>query len=450
MPAVSSNRNVLLLISDDWSPIAGCYGNLVIRTPNVDALASRGTRFTHAFCTTPSCAASRACVLTGHYSHTHGQYGHSHSIHNFHTHRRMTSIPKTLKEAGYVTGVVGKQHVQPAEVYPWDYEAGGGDGGNRNVQGMADRAREFLEGLGDRPFYLHVGFADPHRDFGNRRSYPGVAEVKYSPRDVIVPNFLPDHPAVRQELAEYYQAISRLDGGIGMMVRVLEEAGRAEGTLIIVMSDHGMPFPGAKASSFDSGHHCPLIVVRPGVERNVVCDALVNWCNIMPTVLEWCGVDPPEGLPERSLLPILDEEHPTGWEETFYSHTFHEVTNYYPYRALRGRKYKYVRNLYPELTTPLPSDLWRSATWRAVQEDGMAMMGERPTEGFLHQDAEALFDIEADPAESRNRIDDPGLTEVAREMRGKVRRFRVETKDPWVLASIQRGEAGLGGDSDVE
>ena len=234
-----------------------------------------------------------------------------------------------------------------------------------------------------------------------------------------------------------------------MMVRVLEEAGRAEGTLIIVMSDHGMPFPGAKASSFDSGHHCPLIVVRPGAERNVVCDALVNWCSIMPTVLEWCGVEAPGGLPERSLLPILDEELPTGWEETFYSHTFHEVTNYYPYRVLRGRKHKYVRNLYPELTTPLPSDLWRSATWKAVQEDGMAMMGERPTEGFLHQDAEALYDIEADPAESRNLIDDPGLTEVAREMREKVQRFRVDTKDPWVLASIQGGEVRLGSDSDV-
>ena len=79
----------------------------------------------------------------------------------------------------------------------------------------------------------------------------------------------------------------------------------------------------------------------------------------------------------------------------------------------------------------------------------MAMMGERPTEGFLHQDAEALFDIGADPAESRNRIDDPGLTEGAREMREKVQRFRVETKDPWVLASIQRGEVGLGSDWNV-
>jgi N-sulfoglucosamine sulfohydrolase len=436
-------RNVLLLISDDWSPISGSYGNSVIQAPNVDALAARGTQFTNAFCTSPSCAASRANILTGHYSHTHGQYGHCHSIHNFHTHRSMTSIPKELGKAGFATGIVGKLHVQPEEVYPWTHDMQQVKGGVRSVQGMADRAREFFNDIGDRPFYLHMGFGDPHRDFGNRGTYPGVKEVRYSPEDVIVPDFLPDHPAVRQELAEYYQAISRLDQGFGMAVAALEEAGRAEDTLIVVMSDHGMPFPGAKASSFDSGHQCPLIVVRPDGRKPVECDALVNWCSIMPTVMAWCGVEAPEGLPERSLLPILDEAHPSGWDETFTSHTFHEVTNYYPYRVLRGRKYKYVRNLYPELTTPLPSDLYASPTWQAVKNEGIEMMGKRPTERFLHQDAEALFDIEADPVEAKNLIDEASLADVAEAMRTKVRAFRMATRDPWVLASIQGGEEGL-------
>ena len=143
------------------------------------------------------------------------------------------------------------------------------------------------------------------------------------------------------------------------------------------------------------------------------------------------------------MLPILDEAHPEGWDEVFFSHTFHEITNYYPYRALRGRKYKYVRNLYPELTTPLPSDLWRSTTWQAIEGEGLEM-GDRPTQKFLHQDAEALFDVEDDPAEARNLIDEPSLQAVAEEMRMKVRAFRVDTKDPWVLASRQGGEEGLG------
>ena len=210
--------------------------------------------------------------------------------------------------------------------------------------------------------------------------------------------------------------------------------------MILVMSDHGMPFPGAKGVSFDSGHHCPLIVVRPG-QQGVVCDALVNWCNILPTVLDWCGVDLPEGLPERSLLPVLDETHPEGWDETFFSHTFHEVTNYYPYRVLRGRKYKYVRNVYPELTTPMPSDLWRSPTWQAVLRERIEMLGQRPTRRLLHQDGEALFDVEADPAESTNLIGDAGLADVAEAMRDRVQAFRMETVDPWVMASMQAEES---------
>jgi N-sulfoglucosamine sulfohydrolase len=440
---MAAYRNVLLLISDDWSPISGSYGNPVIQAPNVDALAARGTQFTNAFCTSPSCAASRANILTGHYSHTHGQYGHCHSIHNFHTHRSMTSIPKELGKAGFATGIVGKLHTQPEEVYPWTHDMQRVKGGTRSVGAMADRARAFFGEIGDRPFYLHMGFGDPHRDFGNRGTYPGVDEVRYSPDDVIVPDFLPDHPAVRQELAEYYQSISRLDQGFGLAVKALEEAGRAEDTLIIVMSDHGMPFPGAKGSSFDSGHNCPLIVVRPDGQGPVVNDALVNWCDIMPTVMDWCGVPEPDGLPGRSLASVLDEAHPEGWDETFTSHTFHEVTNYYPYRVLRGRKYKYVRNLYPELTTPLPSDLFASPTWQAVRDEGIEMMGKRPTERFLHQDAEALFDIEADAVESVNLIDDPSLADVAQEMRTKVREFRMATDDPWVLASIHGGEEGL-------
>jgi hypothetical protein len=104
-----------------------------------------------------------------------------------------------------------------------------------------------------------------------------------------------------------------------------------------------------------------------------------------------------------------------------------------------------VRNLYPELTRPLPSDLWASPTWQAVTGQGLEMMGQRPTEAFLHQRAEALFDVEADPVEAVNLIDEPALQEVAEQMRTKVRQFRMATKDPWVLASRQAGEEGLEG-----
>ncbi len=283
----------------------------------MDALAKRATRFTNAFCTTPSCVASRANILTDHYSHT-----HSHSIHNFHTGNHTPSIVKALSGEGYAAGIIGKMHVQPEAAYPWTHNMVAVKGSSRSPQGMADRTHEFFTDIGDVIFYLHMGFSDPHRDFGNSQNYVDYTETKYGTEDVPVPNFLPDHLDVRAELAEYYQLITRMDAGFGRAVEVLEEAGRAEDTMIIVMSDHGTPFTGAKASSFNSGHNCPLLIARPGASE-VESDALVNWNSIAPTVYDWCGVDSPDGLPEKSLLPILDDSHPEGWDEVIFSRTFH-------------------------------------------------------------------------------------------------------------------------------
>jgi N-sulfoglucosamine sulfohydrolase len=210
-----------------------------------------------------------------------------------------------------------------------------------------------------------------------------------------------------------------------------------------------MPFPGAKASSFDSGHHCPLIIRNPAQQkRGIRSQALMNWVDFCPTILEWCDTDHPDGsaaLYGKSILPILEDESDCPgageWEETFFSHCFHEVTNYYPYRVLRGRRYKYVRNLAYQLTTPLPSDLFRSISWTAIRQDpNIDMLGQRSEEGFLHQDREALFDIQNDPAESTNLISDPQLTDVIDDMRKKVITFRQKTEDPWLEQSFQEGE----------
>ena len=443
-------QSVLVIIADDWSRLAGCYGNTVIQTPNIDALAERGVVFDYAFCTSPSCAVSRACILTGHHSHTHGQYGHCHGIHGFRTHEHMESTPKILRAHGFATACIGKKHVEPQRVYPFEFEP---NVNARSPIDMAEKVSTFLKQHRERPFYLHVGSAYPHRagqGFGNERRPPGTKPIPYNPADVIVPNFLPDVPDVRKDLADYYESVSRYDQVVGAVLEALEASGRADETLVFVTTDHAMPFPGAKASSFDTGHHCPLIISSPDQQkRGIRNQALMSWVDFCPTILAWCGVDHPEGfnsLPGRSLLPILEDDSPRPgngkWEETYFSHCFHEVTNYYPYRVLRGRRYKYVRNLAHRLETPLPSDLFRSTTWAAVRRESIAMLGERPRERFLYQSYEALFDMENDPAEANNLIDDPALSSVAAEMRHKLMDFRFRTKDPWLEQSFQEGEPG--------
>src|SRR5690348_12211625 len=150
-------RNAMLLIADDWSRLAGCYGNSVIRTPRIDEFAARGVVFDNAFCTSPSCAVSRACLLTGQHSHVHGQYGHCHGLHGFRTHEWMSSIPQDLRAAGFATACIGKKHVAPDSVYPFEWEPGEMLA-SHNVHDLALGARQFLRENLERPFYLHVGF----------------------------------------------------------------------------------------------------------------------------------------------------------------------------------------------------------------------------------------------------------------------------------------------------
>ena len=356
---------------------------------------------------------------------------------------------------GVATGLLGKSHVLPRSVYPFNVWAEADSG---SAAKLAAKADGFFKRVKDMPFYLQVGSAFPHRKGGARfpAEFGGeeFGDTRYEPDEVPVPAWLPDVPEVRADLAEYYGYVERWDRTVGAMLEALEASGRAGETMVIVMTDHGMPFPAAKGSSFEAGHHCPLLIRVPGGE-GVRKEAMVSWLDIAPTVYEWLGVDPLntpgdaggevpreswEVMPGRSLLPILSQGDPEGWDEVYYAHNFHEVANYYPYRVVRGRRYKYVRNLAWELPMPIPGDLYLSPTWGAVRERGLTMMGERAVERVLHHDREALFDLESDPLELHNRIEDAALADVAEGMRERLTSMRIGTRDPWLRQSFQEGE----------
>ncbi len=438
-------RNVMVLIADDWSPIAGCYGDQVVRTPHIDRFADSATVFDRAFCVSPSCAVSRASLLTGCYPHTHGQYGHCHGINGFRTHETVRSLPAVAREHGVRSAVIGKTHISPREVYPFEIFGGASQD---SPDDQADCAGNWLNQIGDARFYLQLASGYPHRG-GDESGWnlthsrdQFADEPIYSPETVPVPDFLPDHPQVRRDLVGYYQAISRFDTFVGRQLEMLEASGRADQTLVVIMSDHGMPFVGAKASSFDTGHRCPLLVRHPGQRDGLHCDALVNWCDLTPTFYEALGI-PAEAKPDqvrgRSILPILDQSSPQGWESTWFSHCFHEVTNYFPYRALRERRYKYVRNLASALAMPIPVDLYRSPTWQAVRKERLDMMGGRSTVRTLNHEAEALFDVEADPLETTNLASDPAQADRLASMRQRTLEWRRATQDPWLEVDFQEG-----------
>ena len=432
-------RSVLLLISDNQNyDDAGCYGNSVVKTPHIDRLAVSGVRFTHAFATTASCGPSRGVIYTGLHAHANGQYGHGHGYHNFALLPKVDSVFALLKAAGYRTGMLGKAHTNPPDKYPFDFQP---KVSGRDVAGVAEAAAEFFRDGGDEPFFLAIGYSDPHptsRDrpgWGIRRQYEGVEPVEYDPQDVIVPRYLPDRPEVRQGLAGYYQEISRLDTGVGMVLAALEATGKRDETLVIFTSDHGSSEPGAMANHYEPGVHVPFVVSGPMLKRGGTTNqAMITLADIVPTILDWTETRGPKyPLHGRSILPILGEENPEGWDEVCLSHVFHEVTMYYPMRTIRTRRYKLIWNIAWRLEYPLPIDTLQRATWQEALRRNDEMLGPRPVRKFLFRDEVELYDLENDPDEVVNLADDAGHAKVRAELSGKLVDFLKRTGDPWLL-----------------
>ena len=323
-------RNVVLIIADDLGLDLGCYGNKAIRTPNLDGLAKKGMVFTRAYATVASCSPSRASILTGMFTHQNGQYGLQHQPHSQQTYPWVQSLANLLRTGGYWTGLIGKFHVGPDSVYNFHRVIAKGTGGNRDVAAMARLAREFIGQSEKRPFFLVHAFSDPHRaakGFANEKFAKDKDEQPYNPKDVIVPYHLPDTPEVRKELAEYYQAATRMDRGVGLLLEVLRELGHLDNTLIIFVSDNGIPFPGAKTTLYAAGIHLPLIISCPGQPQGRTSDVLASFVDIAPTILDWTKVNGPTyKLPGQSLLPVLAGGNLKDRNAVFASHQFHEIT----------------------------------------------------------------------------------------------------------------------------
>ncbi len=205
-------------------------------------------------------------------------------------------------------------------------------------------------------------------------------------------------------------------------------------TLVLCFSDHGMPFPGAKGSPYETGLHLPLTAMGPGLPKGQVSDAFVSLTDITPTVLDWCGAKAPDGYQfhGKSFVPELNGASSGDRDEHYYSHTFHEIVNFFPWRGVRTRQYKYTKFLFPELEMPLPSDLWSSPTWNGVRVRKLPTSGARPVSGMMRHAPEELFDMEADPMETKNLAGSAEHQAILAELRGKVRKFRQETRDVWL------------------
>jgi N-sulfoglucosamine sulfohydrolase len=311
----------------------------------------------------------------------------------------------------------------------------------------------------------------PHRPnrFGNpppgAEGYPGVTEVVYDPQAVIVPGFLPDTPACRAEIAQYYQSVSRIDQGLGRLMQILQESGHWNDTLFIYISDHGIAMPGAKTTLYEGGMRSPCLVRNPfGEKQGVVCEAMISWVDLTPTILDFAGAldassgrvkqellknaprnrlrTDPQTTPYielgqfhgRSFLGILSQPNPAGWDVVYASHTFHEIQMYYPMRVVRERRYKLIWNIAHPLPFPFASDLWAAPTWQAQYALGKdAPYGAKTVGSYIQRPEFELYDLQNDPHEGNNLADDPNHAELLEQMKRRLRDFQKQAHDPWIM-----------------
>jgi N-sulfoglucosamine sulfohydrolase len=410
---LATRPNILYLHSHDTGRYVQPYGHGV-PTPSIQRLAEQGVLFRQSFCAAPTCSPSRASLVTGQWAHSSGMIGLAHrgfSLSDYSHH-----IVHTLRQAGYRSSLIGVQHVarEPVTIgYDQVVPAA-----SHRVEHIAPAAVDWISRAPQEPFFLSVGFSETHRQFHE----PGPDE---DPRYCLPPRPLPDTPEVRQDVAAFKASARVLDRGVGMALEALEKQGLAENTLVICTTDHGIAFPGMKCNLTDHGIGVMLIVRGPGgFTGGQVVDAMVSHVDLFPTICDLLDIEAPSWLQGTSMLPLVRGEATEIREELFAEVTYHAA--YEPQRAVRTRRFKYIRRFEPRSGPVLPNcddglskDVWLRHGW-----------ADRPPA------MEQLYDLVFDPNESNNLAGDPAVAQTLGEMRERLGRWMRATDDPLLAGPV--------------
>lgn len=460
--AATAKPNIVFVLSDDHSyPYLGCYGQTIMKTPNLDKFAAEGIKFHNAFTTSPQCVPSRASLMTG-------RSAVACRITRFSSPlpRDEITFPEILRqEAGYFVGVCGRTyHLDGSGRVPevtarvfdekkmrtfhdrFDYvDATGQENVPKRMQEFYDQRPK------DQPYFLWVNFSDPHHPWNTGKNPP-------LPDKVTVPGFLPDLPGIRGDLSRYMGEIEHADGDFKTVLDIIKDRAGLDNTLIFFMGDNGMAFPSGKGCLHDPGLHVPLLawwpgIIKPGTESR----ELISGEDIAPTCLEAAGLKVPERITGVSFLPVLQgrpfkgreyvfaERGPHG-SAAFTENTASSAVDYS--RTVRSKRYKLIYNITPNLRYA-PVDSGGDPGWqgmlKAYEQNQLAtefvklyFTSPRPVV--------ELYDLEQDPSELNNMAAQKDLTKVAEELKEALQRKMIIDFDyiPLPIAPPPKGKGGKG------
>ncbi|MES2981867.1 MAG: sulfatase [Verrucomicrobiota bacterium] len=422
--------NVIIFIADDISSDdLGCYGNKAARTPNIDALATNGLKFTNAILTTSSCSPSRSSIITGRYPHNLGPASELHMPIAAH----LVPFPELLREAGYYSALIGKDHMKwepGAKRKPWDLNepsmVTGNNGGHAGwLAGVRDRPK-------NQPFFFWLASHDAHRQWDGDRDW--VEELygqKHDPANVVVPPSLIDDAETRKDFASYYNEVTRFDYFIGVVVKQLREEGVLDNTLVFIMADNGRPFAGAKTRFTDSGMKTPLIAHWPKgiVARGVSTPSLVSSIDLAPTILEIAGVKKPESFQGVSLLPLFKKPEAVVRTASFSEHNWHDYEAHG--RSVRADGFLYIENHRPSLAWQGAADSVKSPSHKSLlaARDAGTLNAAQADHFLAPRPLIELYDLQADPHQMANLSGKPEHAERQSKLQELLKEWKQVTGD---------------------
>jgi uncharacterized sulfatase len=399
LPGAPAKPAIVVVLSDDHGQLDSTpYGATDVRTPQMQKMAAEGLTFERAFIASPACAPSRAAMLTGLMPARSGAEAN-------HTYKRdnVASLPEILRQLGYQTAAFGKvaHNKKDATRHGFDVTDESYD--------PAVVEKFLTERETTKPLCLFVGTRQPH--------VPWPENKGYDPAQVKLPPTFVDTPQTRDFRTRYYTDVTQADTDLGATLALARKYLDPANTLTIYTSDHGAQWPFGKWNLYDAGIAVPLIAIWPGIiQPGTRTTAMVQWIDLLPTLIEAAGGMVPAGLDGKSFLPVLRGNATAHRDTVFTTHSGDGQMNVYPIRAIRTAEWKLILNLHPEYahTTHIDKAMAQDggAYWRSWYEQAKANPEAAAKVNQYHQrPAVELYDLKADPYEQHNLAADPAQAE---------------------------------------
>ncbi len=414
--------NVIYVHSHDTGRQITPYG-LGDGTPNLQKLAERGIVFRQAFSAAPTCSPSRSALLTGMVPHSNGMLGLVHRgfrLQDYHKH-----LVRYLNAHGYETALSGVQH-EARDVKDIGYkkiigqllESKRWNSGHLDDLDNAQHVAQFIKGKHELPYFLSFGLFSTHRPFPN-----ADVDEKY----VRPPFPLPDVAATRQDYAQFLTSVRVVDKCVGIVMEALQESGQVNDTLVIYTTDHGMAFPGMKATLYDTGIGVSLIVKPPDGSgpAGVVSDALVSHLDVFPTLCDLLDLPKPEWLQGQSLGPVLFGDKSSVHDAVFAETNYHAA--YEPMRCIRTDRYKFIRRYRAGVVSANIDD-----------SDSKTFLYDQGYTDMYANETEELYDLHLDPSERINLAHSPEHQHIRTRLVNRLQQWMVSTNDPILHGRIAK------------